>query len=388
MNNSEKEDSAKFELSREVKEKIRGFFEKDESWDLIELTRKVFNNDSLDGRSKEGRAIKKYVSEFKIGKVKSTTPELGVLTLSEDQIKELESLMTRADFSSFAAAKKIFNNDLIYKSSREVRTVNHYIDLLKKAAEKRAETLKADFEHFGVILDDSKIKKGELAQDDYRYPTTVVTTIARINKYLNLGWKESDLKKIELKRVQALMGYLRIFRFRYQINSYSRMDDRELFEDAFIRYTYDKEDLTQEELDQFITLANEVVIASDVQRRIDYLRQALDSMAQDSEGKKINMGLNDAINNAQTEYNQCISRQEKLYKALTINRSKRMEQMQSENSSILNLVFAWKQEEYREKMIMLAEKQKQALSEEVEKTSSVEDWKAIIKGLDPKEVLY
>lgn len=375
------------ELSNAHKQKIRDYFASETQWDLNDLTKKVFNDDSLDGRSKEGRLVKKYVSEFKLGKIKTTTPELGVLTLTEEQTKMLENLMAKTDFSSFEAAKKIFNNDLIYRSSREVKTVNHYVELFRQAAEKKAEALRADFEHFGVILDDSKVKKGEIAQDDYRYPTTVVATIARINKYLNLGWKEDNLKKIELKRVQALMGYLRVFRFRYQINLYSRVDDRELFEDAFIRYTYDKEDLTQEELDQFITLANEVVISADIQRRIDYLRQALDGMAQDSDGKKISMGLNEAINNAQTEYNQCIGRQEKLYKSLTINRSKRIEQLQSENASILNLVFAWKQEEYRVKMIMLAEKQKEALAEEVEKMSSVEEWKAIIKGLDPKEVL-
>lgn len=376
------------ELSREYKQKVRDFFSENNEWDLIDLTRKVFDNESLDGRSKEGRLVKKYVSEFKLGKLNSTTPELGPIKLTEDQLKTLEDLLTKSDFNSFAAAKKVFNNDLIYKSSKEVRTINHYVELLRKSAEKKAEDLRADFENFGVILDNSRSKRGEVAKDDYRYPSTVVTAIARINKYLNLGWKEEGLKKIELKRVQALMGYLRVFRFRYQINSYSRVDDRELFEDAFIRYTFDKEDLTQEELDQFITLANEVVIAADISRRIDYLRQDLDRMAEDSDSKKISMGLNEAINNAQTEYNQCIGRQEKLYKTLTINRSKRIEQMQSENASILNLVFAWKQEEYRVKMIMLAEKQKEALAAEIDKMSSVEDWKAIIKGLDPREVLH
>ena len=186
--------------------------------------------------------------------------------------------------------------------------------------------------------------------------------------------------------MESLTSYLRVFRFQYQINSYSRSEDRELFEDAFIRYTHDKEDLTQEELDQFITLSNEVVIAADIQRRIEYLRVALDEMASDSEGKKISMGLNEAINNAQTEYNQCISRQDKLYKSLTVNRSKRIEERRSENASILNLVYAWKQEENRERMVALAERQREALKGEVEKLSSVDEFKAIIRGIDPKEI--
>ena len=96
--------------------------------------------------------------------------------------------------------------------------------------------------------------------------------------------------------------------------------------------------------------------------------------------------LNEAINNAQTEYNQCISRQDKLYKSLTVNRSKRIEEKRNENASILNLVYAWKQEENRERMIALAERQREALKEEVEKLSSVDEFKAIIRGIDPKEI--
>jgi hypothetical protein len=98
------------------------------------------------------------------------------------------------------------------------------------------------------------------------------------------------------------------------------------------------------------------------------------------------MGLNEAINNAQTEYNQCISRQDKLYKSLTVNRSKRIDERRSENASILNLVYAWKQEENRERMVALAERQREALKEEVEKLSSVDEFKAIIRGIDPKEI--
>jgi hypothetical protein len=223
--------------------------------------------------------------------------------------------------------------------------------------------------------------------EPYKAPLTMAQTIARINKYLNYGWKEDEIKKSQIKCVESLMSYLRVFRFNYQINSYSRMQDRELFEDAFIRYTHDKEDLTQEELDQFITLSNEVVIAADIQRRIDFFRISLDSMASDSEGKKISMGLNEAINNAQTEYNQCIGRQDKLYKSLTVNRSKRIEERRSENASILNLVYAWKQEENRARMIALAERQREALQLEVEKLSSMDEFKAIIRGIDPKEIL-
>ena len=57
------------------------------------------------------------------------------------------------------------------------------------------------------------------------------------------------------------------FRFNHQINNYETQNDRDLFESSFIRYTYDKPDLTQEEVDQYIVLSSEVVISANIQRR-------------------------------------------------------------------------------------------------------------------------
>ena len=42
------------------------------------------------------------------------------------------------------------------------------------------------------------------------------------------------------------------FRFLHQIGTYNIETDRELFESSFVRYTWDKPDLTQEEVDQYI----------------------------------------------------------------------------------------------------------------------------------------
>ena len=73
------------------------------------------------------------------------------------------------------------------------------------------------------------------------------------------------------------------FRFNHQINSLAATTDRELFESSFIRYTFDKGDLTQEEVDQYIVLATEVVIAANIQGRIEHLQGLLDDSADDSD---------------------------------------------------------------------------------------------------------
>ena len=384
------ENDDKFYLTEEQKQLINSSFSNGSSPDLSELTQLIFNNPNLDGRSREGRLIKEYISEFQLGSIKVKTPQKGPgFKLDPEQEKIIEKEYTSPSFSILNFTKKLFGNEKITPFFPEYKAVLSFVNKLE---EKNAKTkFQVEEENLDIIQYRSSDVKNlnsnsSSCTSSYRSPINIQQTVSRINKYLNYGWKEENLKKSQLKQVEALFGYLKVFRFQYQINSYSKTDDRELFEDAFIRYTHDKEDLSQEEIDQFITLSNEVVIAADIQRRIEYLRVALDDMASDSEGKKISMGLNEAINNAQTEYNQCISRQDKLYKSLTVNRSKRIEERRSENASILNLVYAWKQEDQRARMIALAEKQREALKLEVDKLSSMDEFRAIIRGIDPKEI--
>ena len=176
------------------------------------------------------------------------------------------------------------------------------------------------------------------------------------------------------------------FSFCYQINTYKREDDRKLFEDAFIRYTYDKEDLSQEELDQFITLCTETVTASTILQQVEDLRMMLRQASEEDEGRNIKMSLNEAISSLQTEYNQCRTRQNRLYKSLVDDRSKRMAARTQENASILNLVQAWKDQERRESIIHLAEAQKESLEEEGRRLSSMDELKAVIRGIDIDEM--
>ena len=367
---------------------VRDAFQDGATPNLSELTQKVFKNPSIDGRSKEGRAIKEYISEFQIGKVRvNVIKKMEPYALSDEQKEKIRQEYKKDGFTTLIFTRNLLNDQTISALHLEHRAVSEYVKSLHDQDDKKSLRI-SDSGEFETINYEpsSNFRRSEAPTEQYRPPATMVQVIARINKYLNYGWKEENLKRAQIKCVESLFSYLKIFRFLYQINNYSRQEDRELFEDAFIRYTHDKDDLTQEELDQFITLSNEVVIAADIQRRIEYLRMALDDMASESDGRKISMSLNEAINNAQTEYNQCISRQDKLYKSLTVNRSKRIEEKRNENASILNLVYAWKQEENRERMIALAERQREALKEEVEKLSSVDEFKAIIRGIDPKEI--
>ena len=212
--------------------------------------------------------------------------------------------------------------------------------------------------------------------------------MSRINRFvLDSGIDKDRVTPRQKKDIERLMGYLHTFRFIHQISNYRNETERELFESSFVRYTYNKPDLTQEEVDQYIVLSAEVVIASNIQRRVERLQTLLDQNAEDTEGRRMAMSLVEAINTAQTEYNQCVNRQTKLLNELKEKRSQRMSKVLQESASILNLVELWKDEESRNKMIKIAEIRKKNISSEIERLSSMEDIKSRIMGISEEEVL-
>jgi hypothetical protein len=186
-----------------------------------------------------------------------------------------------------------------------------------------------------------------------------------------------------------LIGYLHTYRFIAQMNNYISKNDRTLAEDAFIRATHDKPDLEQQDIDQYIEYANQVVNGFKVQRRSEQLSQQLENITtSNDESLKISMSLVEAIGKASTEYHQCLGRQQKLLDDLREKRSARMSKKMQENASILNLIDAWKQEETRLELMAHAEREQAAISAEVDKLSSMSELKARIMGLTKDEIRY
>ena len=264
-------------------------------------------------------------------------------------------------------ARIVFDDSSISNLHLETRVVNDYL-----------KTLPPEIVHQDVR---------DIPEEGYAPPKTLDKTILLINGYVH---NKIDKKKItakQKKEVDSLIGYLNTYRFIHQINTFDNNRDRKLFESSFVRYTYDKSDLTQEEVDQYIVLSTEVIISSSIQARSERLQQLLDTAAEDSEGRRVAMGLVQAISAAQTEYNQCVGRQNKLLGDLKEKRSDRLKSQIKENASIIHLVQMWREEESRNKLIKLAELRKQAIKKEVKKLSSMDEVKARIMGISEDEVL-
>tara|TARA_B100000131_G_C18098345_1_gene604950 strand:+ start:48 stop:1187 length:1140 start_codon:yes stop_codon:yes gene_type:complete len=337
---------------------------------LNELIKIAFPNvENADGRTKEGRIVKQFLSSRNMTarSLHDYIPKQK-LELTEEH---KEFIINNAGMmKGYEIARVIFQDPSLSHVSQEARTVNEYI--------KNSNT-----EINGPTFNEEE----EVSENEYKPPKTFTATLHKINKYVMDGINKEKITANQKKDINSLIGYLNTFRFCYQINSYDANVSRDLFESSFIRYTYDKNDLTQEEVDQYILLSAEVVIASTIQRRVEHLQQLLDNTANDTDGARISMSLVEAINTAQNEYNQCVNRQQKLLGDLKQKRSDRLSKRISNNASILNLVEAWKDEESRKQMIQLANMQKETLEGEVEKLADMDELKCRILGLSKDEAL-
>ena len=333
---------------------------------LLELIRAAGFEDK-DGRSKEGRAVKQFLAtrEIKAKGAQNYQPKKKI-EFSEEDIEFI--LNNMAMMKPMEMARVIFKDETLTNLNQETRAVLEIVRQNEGNIEPYENT-------------------NEVATEKYKPPKTFDQSVARINKYMHNGINKAKLNIKQKKDVQALIGFLHTYRFQHQINSYGTATDRELFESSFVRYAHDKNDLTEEEVDQYIVLSTEVVIASNIQHRVEHLQDLLDDTANDSEGRRISMALVEAINTAQTEYNQCVNRQNKLLESLKEKRSDKLKKQLQENASILNLVEMWKEEESRKQLLQLTELRKKTLKGEIEKLSGMDEVKARIMGLTEDEAL-
>ena len=332
---------------------------------LQELTQLVFPQiPNIDGRSLYGKAVKKFLAsrDLKVKTKSEYTPKDRTEFTQEqkDFITNNAAMMTAVDL-----ARSLFNNYTLSNLSIESRSVEEYLNTLPKQVR--------------------SVQTEEEQQGDYKPPKNQERAMVRVNKYVLDGIDKDKITAKQKKELNSLISYLHTYRFLHQIGTYVDSVDRDLFESSFIRYAYDKSDLTQEEVDQYIILATEVVISSNIQQTIQTLQEQI-NMEMDS-GQKIPMVLVEAVTSARTEYNQCVGRQQKLLNDLKVKRSERMQKQVKENASILNLVLMWKDEETRNEMLKMADMRREVLKGEIGRLSSMDDVKARIFGLTEEEVL-
>ena len=311
---------------------------------LNELTCAAFMADNLDGRSKEGRAVREYMAT-KDYKYKTTKPDkVAPVKLTVEQ-KEFIDENLNAGMKAFDIAQLLFQGKSITPLSKESIEVTNYI------RDSAPESLHPADTAIGV---------------KYTPPTSFDQTLNKVNKNTSQELKEINMTAQIKKGVEALVKFLNSPRLILTINNYTN-----------------KPDLTSDEVNLYINVCIDYVNLMNIQKAVDKLNCMFDEC---EDQRDMTVRLAELLKTKSEEYNQCEKRMESLITRLNGDRAKRVQNKQHQNASILNLVQLFQEEEERKVMLKIAHMQKELISKEADELESMPDWKARVLGLKKEGV--
>ena len=352
---------SQLELTDEQKAQIEEEFNK--TPDLKHITQTVFNDTSLDGRSKEGRAVRAFLINNNLEFTTTLVPRVDEVDLTSEQKEFLMSNNVERGMNALEVTRLTFKDREIQPLRQQHRTV---MDFLRQ--------------HRPEIIDDNEM----ITSDKWSPPKSLSRAIKKVNDWAGQNFDEISIQTKQKKMCEKLLFYLKSPRFVHFINQYSTIADRDLFESEFVRTVWDKPDLTNDELNLYITVCTNYVRQKHIQQRID----RLNNMLNDTDNERdITLRLTELIKATSEELNQCEKRIESLTKDLNGSRQARLKARGEQNGSIAALVEAFQEKEERDRMIMMAEMQNKLIEEEADRLESMDDYKARILGISKKEML-
>lgn len=337
---------------------------------LLELTREIFGNPNLDGRSFEGRAVKVFLAGEQLPIKTTAHVGTGKIVLTDAQKKQIEDLAH--SMTSLEVARLVFNNPGIKQLSQEWRAVHqHYKTCYPE----------------GIDASEDPVD-----ENDYKPPVSTQTLTAQVNEFVPTGdvnkkLYQWPLKSSDERHIRALMSYMRVLKFKYQATQYQRNVDRMLFISTFMRFTHDKPDLSAEEQDQYISAAAETVNIARIERDLMRIEHNIEEiMDGDRESRGQFMPMVELINATRSKLDQSKGRLKTLIEGLVTSRSDRIKDRDNRNSSIINLFDAWlRDKQRRDDMCDMGSKEKEEDVKEVNRIKELDDMSVIISGMTEEE---
>jgi hypothetical protein len=330
--------------------------------DLIELTRLTFNDESLDGRTKEGRAVRKFLVDRELNYNTTKKEKKEDITFSQEQ-KEFMIQYAKEGMTAYEISKIIFPEINVTNLSKEVTEVAKFIE----------------------DVDFRLLHSSETAlNSQYFAPKSISRVVKKVNEYCQEDLDEKKLNRGDLDNLESSMKFLSAPRFIQVINTYTSGDDRKLFEAEYIRSVWDKPDLTSDELNLYINVCMDYIHLKNISKAIDKLNRMFEEC---EDQQDMTVRLAELLKTKSEEYNQCEKRQETLIARLNGDRKERVKNKHKDNASILSLVKVFQNEEDRTRMVEMAEKQKLLIKEEADSLERMDSWKARVLGISKEDAI-
>jgi hypothetical protein len=307
--------------------------------------------------------VRKFLITKSLDFTTSLAPKAEEVDLTGEQKQFLMGNNVERGMNALEVTRLTFKDRGIQPLSQQHRTVMEYLRRYRPE-----------------IVDDNEM----LTSDKWLSPKSLSKSIKKVNEWAGQNFDEITIQTKQKRMCEKLLFYLKSPRFVHFINQYSTIADRDLFESEFVRTVWDKPDLTNDELNLYITVCTNYVRQKHIQQRID----KLNTMLNDTDNERdLTMRLTELIKATSEELNQCEKRIESLTKDLNGSRQARLKARGEQNGSIAALVEAFQEKEERERMILMAEMQNKLIEEEADRLESMDEYKARILGISKKEIL-
>jgi len=330
--------------------------------DLNALTKKCWDDDTLDGRSKQGRLVRKFLIDNEIKFKTSFVKKKDEINFSNEQ-GEFIIDQARDGLSSLAIAKLLFPDKRVNPLSVEQRAV---------------------LKHIQKVNPDFLPSQDGGALNSYVAPKASSRIVKKINDATGNSFEDGKLNRQYQICVERLGIHLGNSRFIKIMNNYLDKDDQSLFEQEFIRLTWDKPDLTADEINLYLNVCKEIINLEVVSKHLNKLNDMFDVADDQTE---MSVRLAEIIKAKSSEYHQCEGRIENLTKKLQGDRSERMKNKTKESASFLNIVQMFQDKEERDNMVRMAEMQKLTTKREAERLEGMSEWTARVLGIGQDDAI-
>ena len=357
-----------FELTDEQKVWLKKHA-KEYNYSVAKLTRDMTGDESKDGRSIEGQAVKQFIIEHLDQKPQMNLPPKGTFELDEEQ--------------------KLFirNNLVYYNTTAEILPVlfsgieNRYTpNQMKLCKEIQA------IQRYVNEIDPSFIKNNRKNVSKFVPPKDLKQSIEIVNKYTGLDLELKSIRDDYIASIEKLKINLKNVRLIKTLSGYPDKDEEEIFLNSFVRDTWDKPDLTSGELELYCDLADERVHLFKIKEHQSKLQEAFDEALNSTDGK-IQYTLVESIDKQIQNRDKCMARIANIQKSLEGTRDSRLKNAPKREVTILKIIEILKKGEERERYLKMAEMEREALKNEINRLEDLSEYNARILGISKEEIL-
>lgn len=353
----------KLELTPQQREMARNLFS--ETPDLIILTRKLFNNEELDGRSNEGKAVKEFLISEGLQYRTTKKPEPEDIYLSEEQKK---IILSHADeFGAIKIAQKLWPERKVRSYlSKECRVI---VEFLRESAPEK------------IRVEESGVGLG------YKPPKDMIQAIKLINDSTFQELSTQNLSSQNRQNIKSFIRFINQPRVIQIMNDYEDNRDRVLFESEYTSKVWDKPDLTADEITLYIGVCQDIVQEKHLAKMKNNLSKLLGEASESEDGKDLTVRLSENLSTVNEDIDKVRKRIESAIKKLNGDRSSRIKEQGERSSNFLAIVEAFQQEDERRRMLIIAKGKREKIKNEADRLEGLDEWKARILGVGKGDIL-